>query len=907
MTAKHVEYWIDALEFKEKGGWKVDTQFVHLMGSGYLLAANEPGVPVDDAVTTVKIDRAGRYRIWVRDRNWFRPHNPGTFSLIVNGEDRGKVLGALPSDHWVWEIAGDYDLPEGEITLALHDLTGYYGRCASILITDDYDFVPPRDVERLHKERARIKGLDSGVKPGGHYDVIVVGGGPGGAPAAIAAARMGAKTLLIHDRPVLGGNGSEEIGISFDGASVRHPYARESGIAEEIRRLRDRDPEGPGAFTRAIEKLAADEKNLTVIFNSHVYDAEMIDEKTIGGVYTMDFITLQKTKYTGRIFMDCTGDAWLGYYAGAKYRYGREAEWQHDEDIAPDAADILTMSGCIRRDHAQYYTYTDYPVEYHAPEWVPKLPETDEEFGRVIKTDGARMYWWLEAPNTYDDMWDGEETRDALFMVILGFYDHVKNYWSGKEKAKYYKFNHASIMNGRRESRRLIGDYILTQDDCTSGRIFEDAVSYTGWALDVHHPMGIYSGKEGPLHCARHVPMPTVPFRCLYSVNIDNLLFAGRNISVTHIALGTVRVQNTIATLGQAAGTAAAMCVKLNELPRGIYERHIKKLQQQLIKDDLFIPGFKNEDEGDPCRTADVIASSVSKTEVFRSKLGRNGPALPLDVPRGLVLGVDSHKGDVDQLWVKLRSDSSEPCPVTLCARYIGGNSDTVAEPGELVTSTVVLPPAHDGWIKFPIFVPVVRNKLVERCNVRVWIEPTEHVSWYSIENLTLYQSAGIRLPDGEWKMEIRKSLHVTPAQPEEVFANCAPENVINGISRIRSDKIYEWVSDPNEALPQWIELKLENPTDINSVSVVFDTDMSNPGTAFGIRIPNVSVCAKEYVVEVFAEGEWVKVGEDTDNFMRKRTHTFEKLNAEKIRVTVFATWGDPSARITEVRAALEK
>ena len=223
MPNKPTELWIDALEFTDKGGWKEDTQYVHLMGSGYLLAADDVGAPVQDAVTTVRIPATGRYRVWVRDRNWMRSHSPGQFSLIINGADTGNVLGKVPSDRWLWEIAGDFDLTEGENTLALHDHTGYFPRCASILITNDFDYVPPREVERLQKERARIKGLDTTLRYGGDYDVIVAGGGPGGVPAAIAAARMGAKVLLIHNRPVLGGNASSEIGVPSLGAEVAHP------------------------------------------------------------------------------------------------------------------------------------------------------------------------------------------------------------------------------------------------------------------------------------------------------------------------------------------------------------------------------------------------------------------------------------------------------------------------------------------------------------------------------------------------------------------------------------------------------------------------------------------------------------------------------------------------------------
>ena len=900
---KNTELWIDALEFENRGGWKYDSQFVHLMGSGYLIAADEPGVPVEDATMCVNIPNKDTYRIWVRSRNWLRPHAPGKFSLVVNGKDNGVVLGEQPSDAWVWEIAGDYALEEGKCQLSLHDLTGYFGRCAAIVITNDFDYVPSREIERMYKERARIKGLDCSVKFAGDYDVIVAGGGPGGLPAAVACARQGIKTLLIQNRPMLGGNASTEIGITFDGAEVAHPRARAGGIVEEIHRLRDREEDIIGDWTRAMEQLAKDEENLTVLVNAHVTGVQMKDDTTISGVTVLDMNTLLKTSYTARQFIDCTGDGWVGYYAGAKYRFGREAAYQHKEDIAPEAADTMTMSGCIRSGNLPFFFESEDDIEYHAPEWVPKLPEDEKEFGRVIQI--PRMYWWLEAPNTYDDMWDGEQTRDALFMVILGYYDHLKNHWSGRDSFKKTQFRFASVIDGRRESRRLIGDYILTQEDCTSGRVFEDAVSYSGWALDVHHPMGIYSGREGPLYCARAVPMPTIPYRCLYSVNIDNLLFAGRNISVTHIALGTTRVQNTIATLGQAAGCAAAMCVKLNETPRGIYQRHMKALQQLLIKNDPYIPGLKNEDPKDPCLRATVTASSYSTSEVFVPKHGAEGPLVPLDVARATISGFSPKYGDINGIYIKLHSSLPEAKKLQLHVKPIG-DLDTIDSSEQVYTAEAEVPSMGENWVFFPVYIKIDPALFLEGAYLQMWIEAVEGISWRSLVKLSNYRRVGVRDETGKWFWTKGSCLNFSLKKPQDVIANCTPENVINGHSRNISAENYEWVSDPARQLPQWLEVTFEKPEKINTVSLVFNTDMTNPGTYWGDKYPSVATCVKDYYVEVFDGANWTRVAEVTENFMRKRTHSFSQLVAEKIRVTVTATCGDASARITEIRAALD-
>ena len=800
------------------------------------------------------------------------------------------------------------ELTDGKHTLSLHDLTGYFARCAAILLTNDFDYVPSRDMEHIYAERARIKGLSNEVARGNTYDVIVVGGGPGGVPAAIASARMGMKTLLLQNRPMLGGNASSEVGITMDGAEVAHINAREGGIAEEIRRLRDRDPSFHGDWTRAMEALTAAEPHLTVLCNMHVCQAEMESSGKIRSVVARNMLDLTRMRFAAKIFIDCTGDAWLGYYAGAKYRYGREASWQHNESIAPELADMRTMSGCIKSGNRPFFFKSETPVEYHAPAWVPAVPTDDKAFGRNITGNGGSMYWWLEAPNVYDDMWDGEEARDALLMAILGYYDHIKNHWSGKEKAQNLQFRFTSVFNGRRESRRLIGDYVLTQEDCFKTEPFPDAVSYAGWHLDVHHPEGLYSGENGPMHCAFHVPMLTIPFRCLYSVNIDNLLFAGRNISVSHVALGTVRVENTIATFGQAVGTAAAMCVQLDKTPRQIGQQHIHQLQQQLIRDDQFIPGFKNEDETDPCLTATATASSVKTDEIFQTLQGVDGELLPLDVDRIMNYCVESSHGDIHNLWVKLHNANTTPTTITMHAYTQGHSLDSFAEQKEIFTAQSVVPAAGEYWVKVPICIPVPRNELIDRCYMRIWIDAADGISWRSAMNRSFYQVSGHRAPDSNWKTSSGWTYRCTHIEPVEEIADCSPANVINGYSRILDAKQYEWVSDPKQALPQWLQLEFVAPTQINQVSLVFNTDMTNPGTCWhtGSKTPGVATCVKDYTVAVFDESKWICVADNKENFMRKRTHRFNAVTAQKLRITVTKTWGDPSARIMEVRASLE-
>ncbi|MDR1061976.1 MAG: FAD-dependent oxidoreductase, partial [Clostridiales bacterium] len=382
--------WIDAIQFERKGGWQEDTQFLLQMGQGYLIAIDRPGEPVEDAVTQTHIPRPGKYRVWARTKNWLREHSPGRFRVSaggaggVGGAGRsgcpgssggaapGRLLGGLPTERWSWEIAGDFDLEAGEQELRLMDETGYMARCAALIVTDDFDFTPPCEVERLRRFRAEALGLSCGVADGGAFDVIVAGGGPGGVPAALAAARLGRRTLLIQSRPVLGGNASSEAGVSFNGASSRQPHAREGGIAEEIRRLRDHFG---CSWTRAMEMLTDGQPNLTVVLNMFVCGAET-ENGSIRSVTAIHAGTLERRRFAAGVFIDCTGDGWLGYFAGARYRIGREAGWQHGELLAPEAADGVTMSGCLEGRGVGAFDPIDTgrPAEFDAPAWCYRFP-----------------------------------------------------------------------------------------------------------------------------------------------------------------------------------------------------------------------------------------------------------------------------------------------------------------------------------------------------------------------------------------------------------------------------------------------------------------------------------------------------------------------------------------------------
>lgn len=604
--------WIDAAEFEIPGQWKLETQFVREMGQGYLLACETPGVPVKDAITSFKIGESGYYRVFVRTKNWHLPESPGQFQIGIDDMRLENICGTMRTTKWHWEIAGDIPLKKGCHRLSLIDLTGWLSRCAAVIITNDFDFTPSPEKEILLKQRQQIKGLREEVIDKGEWDFVVVGAGPGGVAAAISAARHGMKTALICGRPFVGGNASNEGTIGLDGAGAHHDGWQETGIPDEIKALRRNRGAG---WQEAMEILLAGESLISVFQNELCISAQT-EKGIIHSILCTDCLTLEKHRFKAPLFADCSGDGWLAYYAGAAYHVGREAQHEFQEDLAPLSPDTLTMSGCLcgRNDEGQqmlafWAEDMGEPVEFAAPSWAIKLPQGDALHREPTSFHSAQ--WWMENRNDYDDLWDEEFVRDELVRLAVGYFDWLKNSFTGREATVNYRLIKLPLHNSKRENRRIVGDYMLTEKDYREGVTHPDTVTYTGWTLDVHHPLGMFSGSEGPYLHDKEIPITSVPYRCLYSKNINNLFMASRCSSVTHVALGSTRVEATIATMGQAVGVAAGICKRYGVLPRAVYETHIQELQQTLLRDDQTIPGIKNEDPDDLALAADIVASST--------------------------------------------------------------------------------------------------------------------------------------------------------------------------------------------------------------------------------------------------------------------------------------------------------
>lgn len=444
-------------------------------------------------------------------------------------------------------------------------------------------------------------------------EFCVVGGGIAGMCAAIAAARRGVKVALIQDRPVLGGNASSEIRMWICGAHGKDN--RETGIVEEIEleSLYRNNPPNFSIWDSVLYEKVAFEPNIKLLLNCSVNKAETANGKissVTGWQLTSETWHTVKADY----YADCSGDGILAPLTGAEFRIGREARNEFDESIAPEKADEMTMGmSCL----IQLREY-DSPQKFIPPAWAYKYSDDGSLPNRGHGVSRGGNFWWLEVGGTQDSIHDTEELRDELLKIAFGVWDHIKN--QSDHGADNWNIEWLGFLPGKRESRRFVGDYILNQNDVRAEGKFEDLVAYGGWSMDDHHPEGFYyPGKPTIFHEA---PSPYgIPFRCLYSKNIDNLLFAGRNISCTHSAMSSTRVMATCATMGQAVGTAVSICANEKISPRDVYKNKIKELQQKLMEDDCYLP-WHSRQVSDIAKFAD-LTSSNGDPEPLRNGLDR--------------------------------------------------------------------------------------------------------------------------------------------------------------------------------------------------------------------------------------------------------------------------------------------
>lgn len=436
------------------------------------------------------------------------------------------------------------------------------------------------------------------------YDVVIVGGGISGVCAALSAARHGAKVALIQNRPVLGGNASSEVRMHICGADYHasKENARETGIIEEIL-LANRLINPQHSFSvldTVLWEKATFQDNLDLYLNTHMTDVTMSGDY-IRSLQAEQITTERRFEFSASIFIDTSGDAVLSLRAGADLRTGRESRDEYGEELAPEEADNVMMGNTLMFESKDM----GYPVTFTKPEWAHTYTEDDLK-DRSHK-DITAGYWWIELGGSdLDTTRHGEIIRDELLKAIYGVWDHIKN--GGDHGADNYALDWVGMLPGKRDSRRILGDYVLNANDLFQGRVFEDTVAYGGWPMDMHVKDGLKS-KQSPTKWIETNGLYSIPYRCLYSRNIRNLFVGGRNISASHMAFGSTRVMATCGVIGQAIGTAAAMAVEMSLNPRDI-NAHMQSLQNRLLKDDCYLFGIKDSDPDNLALQAEVSATS---------------------------------------------------------------------------------------------------------------------------------------------------------------------------------------------------------------------------------------------------------------------------------------------------------
>ncbi|RNC64103.1 FAD-dependent oxidoreductase [Proteiniphilum sp. X52] len=570
---------VEAENFSKKGGWVVDQQFMDLMGSPYLMA-HGMGVPVADAEISVEFPSTGEYDVYVRTFNWTSPwyegEGPGKFQIRLNGEKIGSVLGSRGNE-WYWQKAGKVEVRKKDNVITLQDLTGFNGRVDAIYFTQD-NISPPNEPATLGHFRKQMLDIPEEPQQAGEFDLVVVGGGVAGTTAAISAARSGLKVALIQDRPVLGGNNSSEVRVHLGGRIKVEPYPALGDVVKEIGPARGGNAQ-PADYYEDGKKMqmVLAEENISLFTNYRAF-AVKTEGSSITEVQARHIETSEELSFAAPLFADCTGDGTIGFLAGADYAMGRESKDEFGEPTAPETPDKMTMGASVQWYSAEESQPVDFPVFQYGVEF------NDESVKQV-----AMGEWTWETGMNYDQINEFERIRDYGLMVVYSNWSWLKNFSADKEKYANRRLDWVAYIAGKRESRRLLGDHILKEQDLTDFVIYPDASAPTTWTIDLHYP-DPQNTEHFPenefLSIAIHKPIHPypIPYRCLYSRNIDNLFMAGRNISVTHVALGTVRVMRTTGIMGEVVGMAASIAARNNTNPRGVYNNYLGELKKLMKK-----------------------------------------------------------------------------------------------------------------------------------------------------------------------------------------------------------------------------------------------------------------------------------------------------------------------------------
>lgn len=787
------------------------------------------------------------------------------------------------------------------------------------------------------------------------YDVVVSGGGLAGVCAAIASARNGASTVLIEERAVLGGNSSSLAGVPPHGATAlgHNRNARESGILEELRMAyfgTCTESDNRQYWDLILAQWCAKEPNLVVHMNTKVIGTQTTAHR-IRSIEAIQGTTETFYRIEGNLFIDATGNAVIAMEAGAPVRMGREGHAEFGEIYAPKEPDTKTMGATI-------YLIAfkrNYPVQFSPPpgarmyQKCSDLKNRPHELRTILPVNSlalddstVRIFWWIELGGERHIIHDNESIYEELLSELMGVWDHLKNRCTKetREALTNYDLVWWSTIPLRRESRRVVGEYMMTEDDIFHPKLFPDRISYGGFPIDLHPPEGIHSPEAPCLQIFLNDLYP-IPYRVLIPQKVENLLLAGRAVSASHVALGSLRVMFTLGALGQAAGTAAAICIKYRLLPRDLCtDPGLQKLQIQLLKDDCYIPGLPNIDPEDLAREAEIVAFSQLE---LRSE-ETNG-FFELYYPT--IQQIPFPGGRLDIVEIYLKSDS--PSEELLYWKILSGRKlGDLPERKPIAEGVLRIPPNIEGW--FPLNVSIDH---LDVTILSIWIEAKPRIYWGfsrkecfgtrcgvfysgSLDVGAFHGDARIAPLKSSWifinhhgripshlkeelekrtqdslynnSIPLNKPLFTLNFRTTPSFSPYGAGNLTNGYGRA-VDFPNIWISDPSQGFPQAVTLHWAKPKTISRIILIFDTNLDLedrfygfPREKFRFSVP-VPECVKDYRIDALYGSVSQVIAVVNGNIWRRREHVLDNpILADLLRITIFSSNGADTARMYEIR-----
>lgn len=763
-----------------------------------------------------------------------------------------------------------------------------------------------------------------------HADLVVVGGGMAGVCTAITAARAGIQVALVQDRPVLGGNASSEVRLWILGATSHggnnNRWAREGGVIDEI--LVEncyRNPEGNPIILDSIllEKVTL-EPNIRLLLNTSVHDLGMNADGTISSAVA--FCSQNSTRFVLRapLFCDASGDGIVAFQAGAAFRTGAESTTEFGELLAPQEPTQQLLGHSI-----YFYTRdTGKPVRFTPPAFALEDITEIPRYKHFNANEHGCELWWIEYGGNLDTVHDTEKIKWELWKVVYGVWNYIKN--SGKfPTAESKTLEWIGTIPGKRESRRFEGDYMLIQQDIVEQRTHFDAVSFGGWAIDLHPSEGVYSEEE-PCTQWHSKGVYQIPYRCLYSRTVPNLFLAGRIISASHIAFGSSRVMATCAHNGQAVGMAAAMCNKENLMPKQLTNKtRISHLQRELLRIGQWIPGVIVEDPDDLAKRATVTSSS----RLMLDEIPGNGHSERLSEPQAVLLPVSAGRLPKLTFFVEAECETSLEFQLRACSRKGSFTPDMLLETKivRLVPSTLgsqsiedreefngveEVGVSEDGANENGAGAPIATQKrtrlkqLAASSDEEVTVEFSHTMEEAAYVFCCLMANSDVSIVTSEHRITgVNKVVHrqesrVSKAARQEPPAGsgiesfefwtpirrpegrnlamqCEPaldafdaKNLVNGIAR-PCQAANAWVADPSDKKPT-LSLCWDSIQMIDRIELTFDTDPDHPMESVLMEQPETVMpcCVRRFSILGY-KGE--ALYQCSDNHQTRRIIHFEE------------------------------